>query len=80
MVTVKFRFFSLFAAVTSAAFAQPRPLAGNPGNVFLRGQEITVGTSAAEDVKWVCVDYDGKEMAKGTGPMVKRIAVHSGWR
>lgn len=59
-----FRSISLFAAVSSVAFAQPRPLEGNPGNVFLAGQEVVVKT---DDGKWICVDYDGKPIAEGTG-------------
>jgi len=57
----------MFAAVGSAAFAQPRPLDGNPGNVFLAGQQVEVETATAGAVKWICVDYDGKQIAEGTG-------------
>lgn len=58
------RLFPLFAAVSSVAFAQPRPLEGNPGNVFVVGQEVVV---KAGEGKWICVDYDGKPIAEGTG-------------
>jgi hypothetical protein len=45
---VKLRLLPILAAVTSVAFAQPRPLDGNPGNVFVTGQEVVVRISATE--------------------------------
>ena len=53
--------------MTSVAFAQPRPLEGNPGNVFVKGQEVIVRTSEGEGTKWICVDYDDKQIAGGSG-------------
>ncbi len=60
----------LVGLLTVTGHAQPRPLEGNPGNVFLRGQEITVKTGADDAEGWICLDYDGKEIAKGTGSIV----------
>lgn len=70
MIPVIFRFLFLLGAVSAAAFAQPRPLEGNPGNVFVKGQEVTVKVPVGEGEKWVCVDYDGKTVAEGMGASV----------
>ncbi|WAC21718.1 hypothetical protein OVA24_10010 [Luteolibacter sp. SL250] len=68
---MKSRFLLIFLALGSVAFAQLRPLEGNPGNVFLSGQEVVVKSGAADGGKWICVDYDGKQVGGGTGAEAK---------
>lgn len=66
-IVVKFRLLFLFAILSPVAFAQPRPLDGNPGNIFVRGQEVVVNLTATGSGKWICVDYDGKRISGGEG-------------
>lgn len=62
----------LLMAVPLYAAELPKPLAGHPGNVFLEGEEVAVKLPAVkEGESWVCVDYEGREVLKGTGGEAK---------
>ncbi|MFP4283335.1 MAG: hypothetical protein ACLFU2_11985 [Opitutales bacterium] len=49
----------------SSARGIPKPLEGNPGNLFLQGEEVRITLPSETD--WVCVDFDRSVVKKGTG-------------
>jgi hypothetical protein len=56
---------AMLCAVSDAAPARraiPKPLPGHPGNVFLRGENVTIALPESS-AAWSIRDYDGKEIA-----------------
>ncbi len=69
---------SVFAAPVQRAI--PQTLPGHPGNIFLRGEEITLPRPAAENATgWLCVDYDQKVVAQGKDAIAKLGALPVGY-
>ncbi len=60
--------------------AIPQTLPGHPGNIFLRGEEVSLPRPLAENATgWICVDYDQKVMAQGTETIIKLGALPVGY-
>lgn len=61
--------FALSVALLCSALRAaeiPKPLPGNPGNIFLEGQEVAIPAPAGSGETWNLLDYDGKELASGS--------------
>ena len=58
--------------------ALPRPLPGNPGNVFLRGADVAVAVPGPA-ARWVAEDYEGNGIGSGTGKTAELGALPVGW-
>lgn len=69
------------APAAGADRAIPRPLAGNPGNVFVAGQPITVPIADQAEGEWRLVDYDERRVATVvvTNQRVALGALEPGW-
>lgn len=52
--------------VCLVARGQPLPLRGNPGNIFVSGQNVVVPLSGEGTGTWRLIDYDGKTVERGT--------------
>ena len=53
--------------LTAAMRAQtPLPLPGNPGNIFIQGQPVSVQLPAGAGSRWQAIDYDGQVVGQGT--------------
>ena len=68
MISIKPRHFIgivLGVAATVAAQA-PQPLPGNPGNVFVAGQEVALQLQAAAGSPYQVTGFDGNKVAQGT--------------
>ena len=49
-----------------SGFAQaPRPLPGNPGNIFVQGEDVVLQLGANSAQEWQATDYEGQSVASG---------------
>ncbi|MCK4886836.1 MAG: hypothetical protein KAS96_05565, partial [Planctomycetes bacterium] len=59
----------------------PEPLAGNPGNIFLEGDEVTVEipSAAVSAASWEIIDDNNNVVAAGDMPDVSASGLGIGW-
>lgn len=72
----------LAASVLAAPLSRtiPQPLPGHPGNIFLRGEDVSLPRPARENTAgWICLDYEQKVIAQGKEAVAKLGALPVGY-